>query len=225
MSIAKALVLVTHGTEAIETVTTVDLLRRAGLNVTLGAMGLKGRDVVELTSGVQLTPDQILDQSHPNPNASPRGHAPTAEMDRFDAIIMPGGLKGAQAFCANRTATSLLKSYYDQGKLVAAICAAPTIIKAAGIGLDSAGRSSSAQTTGDEATRGPLCLTSYPSLKSEFDGLYKYCDDKAVVVDGNLITSRGPHTAFQFALAIIKYLASEEIADNVASQVLFNTYQ
>ncbi|RKP38988.1 hypothetical protein BJ085DRAFT_13903 [Dimargaris cristalligena] len=206
MSIAKALVLVTHGTEAIETVTTVDLLRRAGLNVTLGAMGLKGRDVVELTSGVQLTPDQILDQSHPNPNASPRGHAPTAEMDRFDAIIMPGGLKGAQAFCANRTATSLLKSYYDQGKLVAAICAAPTIIKAAGIG-------------------GPLCLTSYPSLKSEFDGLYKYCDDKAVVVDGNLITSRGPHTAFQFALAIIKYLASEEIADNVASQVLFNTYQ
>ncbi|KAL9694815.1 hypothetical protein quinque_014100 [Culex quinquefasciatus] len=65
-------------------------------------------------------------------------------------------------------------------------------------------------------------LTSYPSFKDQLSGKYKYIDDKTVVVDGNLVTSRGPATAFDFALKLGEILVGLEKTKQVASGMLYN---
>jgi putative intracellular protease/amidase len=88
---------------------------------------------------------------------------------------------------SNQQVLSLIRSYYDSGRLVAAICAGPTVLAAAGIAHNAQ-------------------ITSYPSMRSKLDKTYQYCED-TVVQDKNLITSRGPGTAMAFALTIARYLA------------------
>ncbi len=97
------------------------------------------------------------------------------------------------------TVRALVKHYYEHAKL-AAICAAPTALKAAGVG------------------RG-IQATSYPSFKSELAGYFDY-SEASVVVDGQVVTSRGPGTAIQFALAIVGRLVGPDVAKKVASGML-----
>jgi len=97
----------------------------------------------------------------------------------------------------------LLKQFYEKGKLVAAICAAPTALKAHRIAINQGRR-----------------ITCYPSLQHELLDAYTFVEE-SVAVDGNLITSRGPATAMPFALAIVKALCGEEISKNIASQLLY----
>ncbi|XP_058810949.1 uncharacterized protein LOC131675819 [Topomyia yanbarensis] len=65
-------------------------------------------------------------------------------------------------------------------------------------------------------------ITSYPSFKDQLSGKYKYIDDKIVVVDGNLVTSRGPGTAFDFALKLGEILVGADKVKQVASGMLYN---
>lgn len=88
----------------------------------------------------------------------------------------------------------------SEGKLIAAICAAPTALLAHKIGL---GKS----------------VTSYPAMKDQLVKDYQY-KEEAVVVDGNLITSRGPGTAVPFGLKLAEILTSCEIAKTVAEKAL-----
>lgn len=100
------------------------------------------------------------------------------------------GLGGAKTFCSSVAVGELLKKQEQSGRLVAAICAAPTALKQHGIGLGKK-------------------LTSYPNFKEELSQAYSYSEDR-VVEDGKLITSRGPGTAFEFALEIVKHLLGQE---------------
>ena len=86
------------------------------------------------------------------------------------------------------------------GKLLAAVCAAPTVFQAHDIGKGKT-------------------VTSYPAFKSKLEGDYIYSEDR-VVVDGNMITSRGPGTCFEFAFKLAELLVSKEMSDQLKSQTL-----
>jgi 4-methyl-5(b-hydroxyethyl)-thiazole monophosphate biosynthesis len=162
------LVLFADGSEELEAITVVNILRRAGVSVTLA-----GLDAGELmgSRGVMLMPDETLDDVF---------------HEEYDMIVLPGGQPGTNHLKDDPRVIRLVQRMAQQGKYVAAICAAPSVLAAAGL-LDSR-----------QATSFPGALTPYPKVKLQ---------QAAVVEDGKIITSRGPGTAMDFALTLVERLA------------------
>ena len=121
--------------------------------------------------------------------------------DLPDAVILPGGLPGATNLAKSEEVAKLVKKMNAAGKLVAAICAAPAAVLAPLGILD-----------GKKAT----C---YPGCESDFSNKTVYSKER-VVVDGNIITSQGPGTALEFALAIATRLVGKEMAETVRGKML-----
>ncbi|ORZ23933.1 class I glutamine amidotransferase-like protein [Absidia repens] len=121
----------------------------------------------------------------------------------YDLAVIPGGLKGAETLRDNTTVKQILSSFYDKQKHVAFICAGTIAAKAANIGQ---GRKA----------------TSYPAFKEELSNYYDYSEDR-VVVDGNLVTSRGPGTAFLFALTLVSNLVGKEVSSKLEKEMLTAT--
>ena len=118
----------------------------------------------------------------------------------LDGVVIPGGMPGAANVAKSKEAGELIKKLLAAGGLVAAICAAPAVVLGAG-GFLSGKR-----------------FTCYPGFEKDITGA-SFSGDR-VVVDGNLITSRGPGTAAEFSIALIEYLAGKEAADKVFSATL-----
>jgi 4-methyl-5(b-hydroxyethyl)-thiazole monophosphate biosynthesis len=175
----KALVPLAQGCEELEAVTIVDLLRRA--NVEVVTAGLTA-EPVHASRGVVLVPDMPLEQA--------------ALIDDFDLIVLPGGLPGADNLADSALVTRLLKQMHAQGKIVAAICAAPRVLAKAGL-------------------LNGKTVTAYPGFidGDDFPGLTY--TGSAVECDGNIITSRGPGTAMDFALTLIERLTDTRTRDKV----------
>ena len=114
---------------------------------------------------------------------------------QFDAVVVPGGMPGASNVAASHQAIDLIDAVQAGGGIVAAICAAPAVVLAPNGFLD-----------GKKAT----C---YPGFEQNF-GETVLSEDR-VVVDGNLITSRGPGTAAEFALQLVRTLVSDAAADEL----------
>lgn len=103
----RAIVVVTEGTEEMEATITIDLLRRADIDVTVA--GLDSADIVTCSRGVCLRPDTSL-----------------AEVkDTADVFVLPGGMGGARAFAGSANVREWILRHIDADKTVAAICAAP----------------------------------------------------------------------------------------------------
>lgn len=166
----KVLVPLAQGCEEIEAVTVIDILRRAGITVV--SAGLDNQPV-RASRGVMLVPDTTLD---------------AVLHDSFEMIVLPGGQPGTDNLMADKRIIALLQKMAQQGKDVAAICAAPSVLASAGL-LD-----------GKRATSYPTCLDDFPKIAVQ---------TSAVVEDGNLITSRGPGTAMDFALTLVERLAGK----------------
>lgn len=109
----------------------------------------------------------------------------------FDMIVLPGGLPGADHLNNDPRIQALVKRMAENNKYTTAICAAPRVLATAGI-LD-----------GKHATSFPGALDHFP-----VNNLIKSEDD--VVVDGNIVTSKGPGTAMDFALTLIELLLGKE---------------
>lgn len=108
----------------------------------------------------------------------------------FDMLVLPGGLPGADHLNNDQRIHSLLKTMYAAGKYIAAICAAPKVLARAGL------------LKGKRAT-------SFPGSIPEQDMEGIEYQEQTVVIDGNIITSRGPGTAMDFALTLIELLADK----------------
>lgn len=175
-----ALVLLADGFEEIEAVTIIDVLRRAGVSVT--AASIAG-STVRGSRGVSLVTDASFED---------------LSLDDYEAIVLPGGMPGAAALRDSEQVREALRTFSRSEKLVAAICAAPIALEAAGL---LAGRRA----------------TSYPGHEIP-SAIY---DESRVVVDGRLVTSRGPGTAMEFALELVELLAGAETKEKVARALLF----
>lgn len=169
------------GFEEIEAVTIIDILRRAGVSVTIAGVGGKDRAG---SHGVRIAADASLSE---------------ISGKDFDAVILPGGMPGTTNLRASSELRELLLRHHREGRIVAAICAAPWVLADAGI-LE--GRSA----------------TCYPGLESKLSGA-KVCKDR-VVVDGNVISSRGPATAIDFSLKLAEILAGAKKAAELRAALL-----
>jgi 4-methyl-5(b-hydroxyethyl)-thiazole monophosphate biosynthesis len=124
------------------------------------------------------------------------------EYKDVDILILPGGQPGTTYLGQHEGLKKLLKEFSDKkGKKLAAICAAPTVFGAMGL------------LKGKKAT----C---YPGLEDQLKGA-DIVQDKKVVDDGNIITSRGVGTAIPFALKLIEELEGRKTADEVAASIVF----
>ncbi|MDR0442538.1 MAG: DJ-1/PfpI family protein [Treponema sp.] len=118
----------------------------------------------------------------------------------WDAVVLPGGMPGASNLAASKETSALIKIMAADGKLICAICASPAVVLFP-LGLLSGKK-----------------FTCYPGLEEKVkDGVWS---EHKVVIDGNIITSRGAGTAGHFAVAIIEKLLDEETAKKIADSVL-----
>jgi 4-methyl-5(b-hydroxyethyl)-thiazole monophosphate biosynthesis len=177
----RALVPLTDGVEEMEAVIAIDVLRRAGWDVV--AVGMKS-GLVTASRRVSIQPDKSWDQIDP---AS------------FDIIVIPGG-KGAETLARDARLLAAIREFHAAGKWLAAICAAPIVLQAAGVLKD-------------------RNFTCFPSTAREIT-TGRRLDDK-VVVDGHVITSQGPGTSFDFALTLIRLIDGDDAADRVAAQMIW----
>jgi 4-methyl-5(b-hydroxyethyl)-thiazole monophosphate biosynthesis len=181
------LICIANGSEEIETVTTADLLVRAGIQVTLASVTEDGALEITASRGIKLVADLPIIRVADEP---------------FDAIVLPGGLAGAEAFRDSPLVVEKVRRMHLDGKIVAAICAAPALVL-------------------EYHQLFPLGnMTGFPSMRDKIPA-HKWVD-KRVYFDErvNLLTSQGPATAFDFALKLIELLQGREIAANVASQLV-----
>ena len=123
--------------------------------------------------------------------------------DDFDMIVLPGGLPNAFTLAENKKVQSLLKEFKDKNKKIGAICAAPYALHKADVLNEN--------------------YTCYPSFEKKIKE-NGYHADNNVVIDSNVITSRGPATAMIFALEIVNLLCDKEIYDGVKDGLLAKDY-
>ena len=119
----------------------------------------------------------------------------------YDGVVIPGGMPGASNLRDDDRVIDIVKSMNKEEKMIAAICAGPIVLDRAGI-IKGKG------------------VTSYPGFEDQLnDVLYK---EVAVVRDRNIITSRGPAFAVDFALEIVKYLLCEKRVEALKKDILYN---
>ena len=179
----RAVMILAEGFEEIEAIATADVLRR--LNIDLKLVGLKDGDV-EGSHGISVVPDMNID-----------------DVEEYDVIVLPGGSPGYINLKKDGRVLNLIRDAFDRKKLVAAICASPTVLASSGI------------LKGKRATV-------YPGMEKEIEEAGGIFDDKLVVKDGNIITSRGPATAMLFGLKIGEELVDKNKVEEVREKLLMN---
>jgi 4-methyl-5(b-hydroxyethyl)-thiazole monophosphate biosynthesis len=165
-----------EGFEEIEAVTIIDVLRRASIPVTIASVGT---GPVKGVHGIIIAADKKI-----------------GEIDgkSASAIILPGGGPGAGNLKKSPAILSLIQDINSRKGCVAAICAAPIVLAAAGI------------------LRGKT-VTCFPGFENELQGTT--CAGTPVHVDGNIITGKGPACAIPFALKIVELLRDKGMADKI----------
>ncbi len=180
---SKLCIFMADGVEEVEALAVVDLVRRAGIDIDM--VSIMGKSRIEGSHKILIEADRLLEDMDPSD---------------YDGLICPGGLKGTNNLKADKRVAELIVKFKDEGKLTAAICAAPTVLGAAGI------------LEGKNAT----C---YPGMEDGLTGANKLTDK--VVCDGTIITSRGMGTAIDFGLAIVEYFKDEKAANELAEKIVY----
>jgi len=180
----KIAIILANGFEEIEAVTPIDILRRGGVEVIIAGI----RDInITGSHGIRIECDMAVHQMN---------------VADFDGVVIPGGLPGATNISESEEAGEFIKSMYQDKKLVAAICASPSLVLSPLNILD--GKKS----------------TGYPGFENKFSNFVEIKTDN-VVIDGNVITSKGPGTAADFSFAVLEYLEGKDKAESVARSMLF----
>ena len=176
------LIVLADGFEEIEAITPIDVLRRAGLEVIVAGVGKR-----EVTGAHEITveTDLMIEQYQGNP----------------DAIVLPGGMPGAENLQKSEALKDILQKMKRSGKLIAAICASPAVVLTPNGILD--GKSA----------------TCYPGFENEFGTKVKFSLER-VVTDGLVVTSKGPGTAMEFSLELVSQLVSPEKAEQLAQKMV-----
>jgi 4-methyl-5(b-hydroxyethyl)-thiazole monophosphate biosynthesis len=179
---AKVLIPLAAGFEELEAITLIDLMRRAEFDVTTA--GLDDQPV-KASRGNVIIPDTSIDQ---------------VADQKFDLIVLPGGLPGADNLRDNPTVQNLIKNQHQRGEMIGAICAAPKALASAGV------------------LKGKT-ITCYPGALDQVDSSSFHISGERLERDGNISTSRGPGTAMDFALDLIEPLGGSDLKEKIAGQM------
>ena len=180
---SKIAIFMADGCEEIEGLTVVDIARRAGIEIDMISIS----DTKTVTSSHKVTFMTDLTKGE-------------ADFSNYDGIVLPGGLPGTLNLGADETVNRVIKEFAAEGKMVAAVCAAPSVLGEAGL------------LQGKKAT----C---YPGYEDKLLG--GQWVEEEVAVDGNIITSRGLGTTIPFALEIVKYLIDEKKSKAISDKIIF----
>ena len=175
------------GFEELEAVALIDVMRHGGIEVRIAYIddSLGHGKVVIGANGIGIKADTALKN---------------VISEDFDMMVLPGGWDGTYALAEHQRVIDLVKEF-KASKIIGAMCAAPFVLKKAGVlGSD---------------------YTCYPGAKDEIDHP-GYRDDKKVVTDGNVMTSQGPGTAVCFGLAIVERLVGKESMQAVKDGMLLD---
>lgn len=171
------------GFEEIEGLMVVDLLRRVGIKVDM--VSISDSLAVTGSHNIAVTADKLIKD---------------IDFDAYELLVLPGGMPGTTRLGECELLCSQVVKAYENGKKIAAICAAPTVFGKLGLLKDK-----------------KACC--YPDME---DGLVgAEVSFEPVTVDGNITTSRGLGTALLFALALIEQLLDKETADDLAGKVVY----
>lgn len=182
----KAIVPIACGTEELEAVTIIDVLRRVGVEVVVLSVDDEFGVDIECSRGVCIVADELWNED---------------AIADADIIILPGGLGGMDAFANDERVLKAVKEFAsNKNKYVAAICASPVVLGIAGV------------------LKGKK-YTCYPGMEKEIqDG--EYLKEDNIVMDGNIITSKGPATALAFSITLAQILAGPKATMLVAEAML-----
>ena len=185
---ASVLIPLADGFEEIEAVTVIDVLRRGGVEVVTASIGED--ESVAGAHGIDVKADAMFED--------------VADAD-YDAIVLPGGGEGVDNLKAYPPLAELLVRQKGEGRLICAICAAPTLL------------------TGIEGlVDDGIHLTCYPTLSLELD---RPCANAPAVEDGQFITGQAPGAAMIFALVVLRALTGDKLAMRVAAGLVTNVMQ
>lgn len=178
------LIPIAQGTEEMEAVIPIDVFRRASIKVSV----ISENNIVTCSHGIKLIPDILYKDLDPE--------------DEFDAIFLPGGLKGTTNFLKNEDLKDILVKHNAKSKLIAAVCAAPTVL-------------SEFKILTAEST-----ITSHPSVKEQLQQ-YHYREE-SIVLWKNIITSRGAGTVLDMALRMVEMLGGTDLSSRIAANIVYN---
>ena len=181
---ANVYVFTADGFEEIEGLTVVDLMRRAGAQVQM--VSISDGLAVKGSHGIEIKADTFFED---------------VDFGQADLLVLPGGMPGTLHLGVHQGLTKLLTETVAQGKRVAAICAAPSVL--GGLGLLKGKRA--------------VC---YPGFEDKLTGAQVGTEE--VVTDGNITTSRGLGTAIPFALELISLLFGQEKAEEIGASVIYS---
>lgn len=176
-------ILMADGCEEIEGLTVVDVLRRANMDIVM--ISINGTTTVTGSHDITFMTDTVFEQ---------------VDFDTFNGIVLPGGVPGTPNLAAHAGVKDVILQFAQKGKLVAAICAAPSVLGTLGI------------------FNGKMAVC-HPGFEDKLTGANVIFD--SVAADGNIITSRGMGTAIDFALAITSYFGTPELVDDVKLHIVY----
>ena len=186
----KAYIFLADGFEEVEALTTADLLIRAGIETKLVKVpegDESGCKAVRGSHNIKVKPDMTL------------GKDITAkELLDGDCAVLPGGMPGTKNLAASSDVINTIKAYNDAGKVVAAICAAPSVLGTNGL------------LNGKQAT----C---FPGFEDKLIGAEHI--PTGAVADGNIVTGKSMGSAVTFGLKVIEVLLGKDAADKTETSI------
>ena len=179
----KVSVILADGFEEIEALTVVDPLRRAQIYV--GTVSATDEYIVHGAHGINVQTEDLFEE---------------VNFVESDMIVLPGGMPGTTNLNDHAGVRRVVKDFYEEGKYVAAICAAPTVL--ANLGILKGKR-----------------ITCFPPVAHNLQGVV--ITRMPATVDRNIITGRGAGTAIDFALKLIDALSGPDKAREIAEAILY----
>lgn len=180
------------GFEISEALTTVNMLRRGGVNVK--TVSIYDDRIVTSSNRIPVIADMAFGEFRASTSFGP--------CLKTDVMIFPGGMPGSSNLAAFSKLMDIMKQHYAEGGTLAAICAAPSVVL--GHLPDLEGKK----------------MTCYDGFEEALTAKGAEYVKEGVVVDGNMITGRGPGWAVEFGLAILSHIKGQEIADKVKAGLM-----
>ena len=173
----KVYIILAEGFETIEALTPVDVMHRCGIDV--ATISITGSMIVKSSHGVVVEANDVLGSK---------------TLDDGDVLILPGGYPGYVNLCNSKQLGVIARKYYESGKILAAICGAPTVLATNEIAVGKK-------------------ITCHHSVKDKMEA-YEYIGEN-VVEDGNLITGIGAGRSLDFSLFIASRLTDDATIEKV----------